>query len=97
MPSVLPLPPPTEGLAEAAARAEHNKERGVLVRDGRPVAAVIPIEDLAALEAEDQFWSRAADEAIAEWAAAGRPPGIPIADIARDLGIDLTADPDTAL
>ena len=77
MSSVLPLPQPTEGaadrLTEAAARAERDKERVVLVRDGKPVAAVVPIEDLEALEAEDEYWSRAADEAIGEWEAAGRP------------------------
>ena len=97
MSSVLPLPLPTEGtadrLAEAAARAERDKERVVLIRDGKPVAAVVPIEDL---EAEDEYWSRAADEAIGEWEAAGRPAGIPIEDIARDLGVDLAADPDAA-
>jgi len=100
MSSVLPLPLPTEGaadrLSEAAARAERDKERVVLIRDGKPVAAVVPIEDLEALEAEDEYWSRAADEAISEWEAAGRPAGIPIEDIARDLGIDLAADPDAA-
>ena len=100
MSSVLPLPLPTEGaadrLTEAAARAERDKERVVLIRDGKPVAAVVPIEDLEALEAEDEYWSRAADETIGEWEAAGRPAGIPIEDIARDLGIDLTADPDAA-
>ena len=77
MSSVLPLPLPTEGpadrLTEAAARAERDKERVVLIRNGKPVAAVVPIEDLEALEAEDEYWSRAADEAIGEWEAAGRP------------------------
>ena len=100
MSSVLPLPLPTEGAADrltgAAARAERDKERVVLIRDRKPVAAVVPIEDLEALEAEDKYWSRAADEAIGEWEAAGRPAGIPIEDIVRDLGIDLTADPDAA-
>ncbi len=43
------------------------------MRDGKPVAAVVPIEDLEALEAEDAYWSQAADEAIGEWEAAGRP------------------------
>jgi prevent-host-death family protein len=100
MSSILPLLPPIEGttdrLAEAVARVEHDKERLILVRDGKPVAAVVPVEDLEALEAEDEYWSRAADDAIGEWEAAGRPPGIPIEDIARGLGIDVTADPDAA-
>jgi antitoxin (DNA-binding transcriptional repressor) of toxin-antitoxin stability system len=100
MSSVLHLPPQTEGtadrLAEAAARAECDKERVVLIRDGNPVAAVVPIDDLEALEAEDEYWSRAADTAVAEWEAAGRPASIPIEDIARGLGIDVTADLDAA-
>jgi len=100
MSSILPLPPLSEGtadrLAEAVARAERDKERVVLMRDGKPVAAVVPIEDLAALEAEDEYWSRAVGEIIAEWEATGRPAGIPIEDIARDLSIDVTADPDAA-
>ncbi|HJU17657.1 MAG TPA: hypothetical protein VJ770_14470 [Stellaceae bacterium] len=54
---------------------------------------MVPIEDLGA---EDTYWSKAADEAVAVWRAQGRPPGIPIEDIARDLGIDLNADPDPA-
>ena len=100
MSSVLLLQPPTEGtadrLAEAAARAERDKERLVLIRDGKPVAAVVPIEDLEALEAEDEYWSHAADEAIAEWEAAGPPGGLPIEDIACDLGIDLSNDTDAS-
>ena len=68
----------------------------VLVRDGKPVVAVVPIEDLEALEADDEYWSRAAEKAIAEWEAAGRQAGVSIEDIARDLRIDLTADPDAA-
>lgn len=100
MSSILPLPPLSEGtadrLAEAAVRAERDKERVVLMRDGKPVAAVVPIEDLEALEAGDEYWSRAVEEIIAEWKAADRPAGIPIEDIARDPGIDVAADPDAA-
>ena len=100
MSSILPLPPLSEGtadrLAEAAARAERDKERVVLMRDGKPVAAVVPIEDLEALEAQDEYWSRAVGEIIAEWEASGGPADIPIEDIARDLDIDASADPDAA-
>jgi antitoxin (DNA-binding transcriptional repressor) of toxin-antitoxin stability system len=77
MSSVLLLPPPTEGtadrLAEAAARAEHGKKRVVLIRDGKPVAAAVPIEDLEALEAEDEYWADTVSEAIAAWEAEDRP------------------------
>jgi hypothetical protein len=54
----------------------------VLIRDGKPVLAVVPIEDLELLQADDEYWSRVADKTIAEWEVAGRPAGIPIEDIA---------------
>jgi prevent-host-death family protein len=74
--------------AEALARAEHDKERVVLTRQGRPVAALVPIEDMDALEAmEDERDSRLAAEAVARWEAGGRQPGIPLAEIARELGM----------
>jgi PHD/YefM family antitoxin component YafN of YafNO toxin-antitoxin module len=77
----LSLPPSAERdadkLAETAAHAEHDKERVVLTRDGKPVEAVVSIEDLATLEAleaaEDEHWSRVAAEAVARWEAKGRP------------------------
>jgi prevent-host-death family protein len=70
--------------------AADDKARVVLTRDGKPVAAIVPIEDYDALEAiEDAYDAKLASEAIAAWEAAGRPPGIPMADVARELGIDL--------
>jgi prevent-host-death family protein len=81
--------------AEALARAEHDKGRTLLTREGRPVAALVPIEDVEALEAmEDELDSRLAAEAAARWNAEGCPPGGPLADVARELGIDLNAEPD---
>lgn len=81
-------------LADAVARAEAGIERVILTRGGRPVAAVVPIADLEAIEdAED---ATIAARLLAEWEAEGRPAGILLDDIARDLGIDLTGDPDTA-
>jgi prevent-host-death family protein len=87
----IPLPPDTiEHVVQDDARV-------VLTRDGQPVAAIVPLHDLRALEelddAEDAYLSRVAAEAIAKWEAEGRPAGIPIEDIARDLDIDLTIDP----
>ena len=82
-------------LPDAVERVEHDDVRVVLTRHGKPVAALVPMTDLRALEelddAEDAHWERVADEARARWEAEGRPPGIPMEDIARDLGIDLTA------
>jgi prevent-host-death family protein len=87
----IPLPP------DAIKHVAQDGERVVLTRDGQPVAAIVPLHDLRALEelddAEDDHLSRVAAEAIAKWEAEGRPAGIPIEDIARDLDIDLTIDP----
>jgi PHD/YefM family antitoxin component YafN of YafNO toxin-antitoxin module len=87
----IPLPP------DAIAHVTQDDARVVLTRDGQPVAAIVPLHDLRALEelddAEDAYLSRVAAEAIAQWQAEGRPAGIPIEDIARDLDIDLTIAP----
>jgi prevent-host-death family protein len=66
--------------------AVHDKACLVLTRDGKPVAAIVPIEDYEALEAiEDAYDAKLAREAIAAWEEAGRPPGIPMEKIAREL------------
>jgi len=96
--AVIPLPPgpSADPLAEAAARAERDRERLILTREGTPVAAIVPIEDLEALEAwEDEQDSRLAADAIAQWEAEGRPAGIPLEEVAGELGIDLSSDPQT--
>lgn len=84
-------------MPDAIEHVEHDDARVVLTRDGQPVAAIVPLHDLRALEeldeAEDAYLSRIAAEAVAEWEAEGRPAGIPLEDIARDLGIDLTIAP----
>jgi prevent-host-death family protein len=57
--------------------AAHDKARVVLTRDGKPVAAIVPIEDYDALEAiDDAHDAKLAGEAIAAWEAAGRPRGV---------------------
>lgn len=54
-------------LAAAANRAGFKKNRIVVQRNGRPVAAIIPLDDLERLEAfEDALDARLADEAAAE-------------------------------
>lgn len=57
---------------EALDRAEHG-ERVVIERDGREVAAVVPIDDLKALERfEDLLDAKAYRKALAEWEEDGR-------------------------
>lgn len=94
MPDSVTIPLPPDPMREAVARVEHEQRRVVLTRDGTEVAAIIPIDDLRALEEldalEDAHWAKVAAEAMADWEARGRPPGIPLEEVARELGIDLT-------
>ena len=53
-------------LAEVITRAK-NGSPTVIVRNGEPVAAVVPIEDFTVLEdAIDRYFSREADRDLAE-------------------------------
>jgi prevent-host-death family protein len=74
----LPTEPAAGRLPDAVRRVEGGDGRVVLTRDGTPVAALVPMADLRALEdaddAEDAYWSRVADEAVARW---GRKAGSP--------------------
>jgi prevent-host-death family protein len=40
-----------ESFSEVVSRAAYGKERVILTKNGRPVAAVVPVEDLERLEA----------------------------------------------
>lgn len=65
-------------LADTLKRAESRKDRIVVERNGRPVAVVVPAEDLDALEAiEDDL--RAADLARAKGGAR------PLSDVIREI------------
>lgn len=56
-----------QNLADALNRARYAKDRIVIERNGRPVAAIVSLDDLEALEAlTDAADARAADEAKAE-------------------------------
>ena len=89
----LPTDASLEVLATAVGRVEHDKERVVLTRGGEPVAALVPFEDIALLEAiEDEQDIADAHAALAEWEAAGRPPGPTLEELAARHGVRL--DPD---
>jgi prevent-host-death family protein len=72
---------------EAVARAESGKERIILTRAGKPVAALVPIADLEAIEdAEDKA---AAAEALVEYDRSGNSwPTFTVEDLAAQWGID---------
>lgn len=70
-------------LATAVNKVAFGKERIIVVRQGKPVAALVPIEDVEALELlEDKWLAAEADKAMAE-------PGesIPWEQIKRENGL----------
>ena len=75
------------------ARAEVDRELVILTREGRPVAAVVPIADLRALEAiesaEDERDSALVRAARARWEREG-PPTTTLEELAAGHGIELS-------
>lgn len=77
-----------ERFGEVVDHAVHDKARVVLTRDGKPVAAIVPIEDYDALEAiEDAYDAKLAAEAIAAWEAAGKPRGVTHEELLAEYGL----------
>jgi prevent-host-death family protein len=94
MPAVrdpIPTDAAPAAFAEAVARAEAGKERISLTRAGKPVAALVPIADLEAIEdAED---AAAAAEALAAYARSGQDwPTYTVEDLTARWGISLSGD-----
>ena len=56
-----------ERLAELLGQVEHASELVTITKHGRPIAAIVPMVDLAFMEsAEDAFWRRRLEEREAE-------------------------------
>ncbi len=71
-------------LGQLVSRAEYNEERFVLTRNGRAVAALVPIGVLRDLEAAED----AADLEAARRAAAEGGPNVTHAQVLADLVAD---------
>jgi len=76
-------------LSELVNRAAYGKERIVLTRRGKGIAALVPLDDLLALERmmrqmEDQSDIEAAEEALEE---ASRKGTIPWETVKEELGL----------
>jgi prevent-host-death family protein len=88
-----PVPTDTAPAAfsEAVARAEAGRERIILTRAGKPVAALVPLADLEAIEqAEDAV---AAAEALAEYERSGKDwPTYTVEELTARWGIGLSDD-----
>jgi prevent-host-death family protein len=72
-------------LTDIVNRAARTKERTVLSRRGKGVAAVVPIEDLRLLEHLTQEEMDRQDIEDAREALAERGKSIPLRDLMRDL------------
>lgn len=60
--------------SEWVNRAAFGKERVVLTRHGKPIAAMIPLDDLETLERlEDERDARLGAAALEQWQAEGKP------------------------
>ena len=71
-------------LGATVETVERDRDRVILTRDGKPVAAIVTAEDLAFLEdLEERIDLEEARKALAE----GGDP-IPFETIRRDLGLD---------
>jgi prevent-host-death family protein len=74
-----------QDFAELVNRAAYGDERIRIVRRGREIAAIVPIEDVEFLERlEDEYDIRMANEARAELEHA---PAVPLEQVERELGL----------
>jgi prevent-host-death family protein len=76
-----------DNLSDTLNRVAYQRERIVLRRHGKDVAAIVPIEDLALLEKlEDEIDVREARKALAAMKRSGAKP-IPLEKVRRKLGL----------
>ena len=74
-----------EDFATRINQVAYRKERVVLVRHGKDIAAIVPLEDFHFLEAlEDRFDIEAARRALADPA---NPTPVPWEKVKADLGL----------
>lgn len=85
----LPTAAARDNFADALNRAAYGGERVVLSRRGKPLAAIVPLVDVEAMEAlEDELDSALIRKRIAEWERSGRR-GISLHALAKKYGIKL--------
>ena len=78
-----------DNFADALNRAAYGGERVVLSRRGKPLAAIVPLADIEAMEAfEDELDSALIRKRVTEWERSGRR-GITLQEYARKHGIRL--------
>lgn len=86
---IVPVTEARERLAELVNRAAYGKERLILGRRGKPLVALVPVEDVEALEAiEDAIDIEEARKALAEWEA-DPDSAVSLEELVRELKITL--------
>lgn len=71
--------------ADLVNRVAYRNERVVVMRRGKPIAAIIPMEQVEFLErAEDEYDNRLADEALVELE---HTRATPLEQVERELGL----------
>lgn len=74
-----------ETFADVVNRVAYRNERVLVTRRGKPIAAIIPMEQVEFLErAEDEYDMRLADGALAELE---HTPAVPWEQVKRELGV----------
>jgi prevent-host-death family protein len=72
-------------IGEVINRAAYGKERVILTRRGKPVVAVVPIEDVETLEAlEDRLDIEEAHKVLV---GAGKEGTVPFNEVKKELGL----------
>jgi prevent-host-death family protein len=75
-----------ERFDELLKRAVKGKERVILTRHGKPIAALVPFEDVEFLKAVED-WLDADEFRRAQQELEGGEPAIPLEEVIRKLGI----------
>lgn len=71
-------------LADLINRVAYRKERVIVVRQGKPLVALVPVEDVEWMDAVEDKWLReAADEVVREGG-----ERTPLEQVKRELGLE---------
>jgi prevent-host-death family protein len=86
MPMTLSTIDARKNFSEILNRAAYGKERVILTRRGKPLAAIVPIEDIETLEElEDRLDLKAAEKALVEGEKEGT---VPWDQVKRELDLE---------
>ena len=86
-PASLPSAEARERFDELLKRAVKGKERVILTRGGKAVAALVPIEDVEFLKAVEDWLDADEFRRAMEELEGGGEPAIPLEEVIRKLGI----------